>query len=60
MALSFAMSITCFAETVGESSGGNVPTGVTLNWVPIAICGGALGVAIVVFIVMNVLKKKKK
>ncbi len=58
MAFSFVMSINCFAETIGDSSG-NPPTGVTLNWVPFAICGGALAVAIVAFIVMSLKKKKK-
>ena len=57
MAFSFIMSINCFAETIGDSSG-NPPTGVTLNWVPFAICGGALAVAIIVFIVMKLKKNK--
>ena len=59
MALSFVMSIPFFAEPIGASSG-NPPTGVTINWMPIANCGGALAVAIIVFVVMNVMKKKKK
>lgn len=58
MAFSFVMSISCCAETIGASSG-NPATGVTLNWVPIAICGGALVVAIVVFVIMSINKKKK-
>ncbi len=57
MAFSLIMSINCFAETIGDSSG-NPPTGVTLNWVPFAICGGALAVAIIVFIVMKLKKNK--
>ena len=72
-AVMFLMSISCFAETtVGESSGVigdstvigdsalNVPTGVNLDWVPLAICGGVLVVAGIVYAVMTILKKKKK
>ena len=51
-------SIPCFAENVGDSSG-NVATGVQLNWLPIAICGGALVVAAVVFVITMIIKKKK-
>ncbi len=58
MALSLVMSIPCFAETIGDSSG-NPPTGVSLNWVPFVICGAALAAAVVMFIVMNIKKNKK-
>ncbi len=56
------LTVCAFAETtVGASSGDtNVPTGVTIDWLPIAICGGVLVVAIIVFVVMTVMKKKKK
>ncbi len=63
------MTVSAFAEevigasspVVGDSSGStNVPTGVTIDWIPIAICGGVLAVAIIVFVVMSIMKKKKK
>ncbi|MBQ8790642.1 MAG: hypothetical protein IJZ51_04980 [Ruminiclostridium sp.] len=59
MILSLTMSVCAFAETVTENTVMNPATGVTIDWVPIAICGGALAVAIVVFIIMSVKKKKK-
>ncbi len=56
--MTMLFSIPCFAESVGDSSG-NVPTGVQLNWLPIAICGGALVVAVIVFVITMIIKKKK-
>ena len=57
-AMAMLFSVPCFAETVGDSSG-NVPTGVQLDWLPLAICGGALLVAVVVFVITMIVKKKK-
>ena len=59
MALSLVMSISCYAETITTKSGGNVATGVTISPTPIIICGVALVVAIIAFVVLTILKKKK-
>lgn len=56
--LSLVMSVTAFAETIGASTP-NPETGVTIDWLPIALAGGALVVAIIVFVVMSIKKKNK-
>lgn len=58
IAMAMLISVPCFAETVGDSSG-NVPTGVQLDWLPLAICGGALLAAVIVLVVTMIMKKKK-
>ena len=59
MILSLVMSVSAFAETISSTSVVNPTTGVTLDWMPIALAGGALVVAIVVFVIMNMKKNKK-
>ncbi len=58
-ALCTALSLNCFAAdvTVGASSG-NPGTGVTLVWLPVAICAVIL-VAVIIFSVIASKKKKK-
>ena len=53
-------SLTCFAETIGSSSGNADPvTGVPVEWVPAAIGLGVLIVLGVVFGIISAVKKKK-
>ena len=59
MALSLLLSVSTYAETITTKSGGNVATGVTIDPTPIIICGVALVVAIIAFVVLTILKKKK-
>ncbi len=59
--MSIMLSLSCFADAVVGASSGNPTTGVNLDWLPIAICGGiVVVVGVISFIIAQKSKKKGK